>query len=584
MGSLRARHWILILALPALCHLPVLWGEFNFDDVASVLRNPKIEDLGPLRRPDMTPASRWLFYVSLSLDVALWGKSPGPMHATNLAFHLGNVALLALLLVRLGRLRRDPHPLRLAVAGALLFGLHPLTTSGTCYIAQRGTLMVGTLLLGMFHVLLSAAAGSHPLRHGFLGLLLWILAVLAKPNGIVLPLCALALPLLLPAASEARRRIGIWLAAAVPLCLAAGLWGLSLGMRTPYFRTTWDTYALSQCRVLWRYLALAVLPVHQSIDPGAIPSTGWLAPASTLAGIAALALAALLIRWSRLPWLAAGSWMALAALLPEASVLGLPDLMFEYRMYVPMLGLCLAAAPLLAGLRLRAPTACLILLGCFSSLTAARAQAWREDLDLWREALRHAPAKTRIHANLSVRSRLRNDGHTAERILRRSLRIQRTPEQYRDLALILLERGDASGSADAARAALRLRPGQSDCLPLLGRALWHQGDAHGALPPLVEAAQRYPEDAAVHMDLGRVLSRLGRHREAEAAFSRVVQVAPDDPVGWANLATARKACGMTEGAAKAREKALALARRDRAYRGLEETLSTDGTLIPDPSP
>ena len=42
MASLSRRDWALVLGLPALAYLPVLWGTFNFDDVATILLNPEM--------------------------------------------------------------------------------------------------------------------------------------------------------------------------------------------------------------------------------------------------------------------------------------------------------------------------------------------------------------------------------------------------------------------------------------------------------------------------------------------------------------------------------------------------------------
>lgn len=603
---LDRRAWLLIVGLPLAVYLPVLWGSFNLDDIATVLRNPGLGNWTAALKRLRDPGARGLFYLSLVLDHAIWGMRPGGYHLTNLLTHLLNVVLLATLVRRLWRLRQGPGAGSAALAAGLLFGLHPLASSAACYVAQRGTLMVGTALLLVLHLLLRMTEAP-PSGRWKLGALAWLgswLGLLSKPNGVMIPLCALGLLPFQPP-GPGRERLQRWLAFAVPVALAVGLWGIHQAMQTPYQHATWDLYALTQLRVVWRYAGLCLLPFHQSLDPDVAASTGWLDPTTTLLGACGLLAAVWTAFTRRSPWIRSGVLVALLALLPESSVVGLPDRMFEHRMYVPLLGLVLAATPFLS--RLRALPALPLLL-CLACLTAGRSVRWQSESALWREALRQAPRKLRVHANLSVRYRQQGRPERAGRVVRRAIRIRPMSAQYRDLALIALDRGETDAGLAALEPVFRAQPGRPDCLPVLGRLQLLAGRFDAAADALTRARSAYPDDEGILLDLATALAlagrldeaarlrpelrRLGsaeallilgtlqgsqgRLREAAECLAAHTSLEPGNPVGWANLAHTLERLGERERAREARRHAIAACGESPAYAGLRRALEGEG--------
>src|SRR5262249_36459551 len=74
---------------------------------------------------------RPLVLVSFIVDYQVWGLNPFGYHLTNLLVHLCTVLALFLLLEKL---LRDAVP---ALAGSLLFALHPVQTSAVAWVAGR---------------------------------------------------------------------------------------------------------------------------------------------------------------------------------------------------------------------------------------------------------------------------------------------------------------------------------------------------------------------------------------------------------------------------------------------------------------
>jgi len=85
-------------------------------------------------------------------------------------------------------------------------------------------------------------------------------------------------------------------------------------------------------------------------------------------------------------------------------------------------------------------------------------------------------------------------------------------------------------------------------LRLLAAARLRQGDAQAALDILLPLAPSQPTWAALQLDLGVVLGRLGRGEEAIAALRRAVALQPDLPQAWRELGDHLMAAGEQDAA------------------------------------
>ncbi len=83
-----------------------------------------------------------LAVVSLAINYASAGESPGAYHATNLFIHALNIFLAWLFLFRLTRKRT------VAGIGALLFAIHPMNVEPVAWLSARSTLIFTSFYLG----------------------------------------------------------------------------------------------------------------------------------------------------------------------------------------------------------------------------------------------------------------------------------------------------------------------------------------------------------------------------------------------------------------------------------------------------
>ena len=127
-----------------------------------------------------------LTWLSLLLDVTLFGHKAAGFHFTNLVLHAANTVLVY------GLLRRATgDPWRAALVAAL-WAVHPLRVESVAWITERkDVLSVFLALLALLAYLRAAATGK--LRHHALVAALLALGLLAKPMLVTLPALLLLL-------------------------------------------------------------------------------------------------------------------------------------------------------------------------------------------------------------------------------------------------------------------------------------------------------------------------------------------------------------------------------------------------------
>src|SRR4051812_8023553 len=138
----------LLIGLTVGVFWPVWRFDFiNFDDPIYVSENPQVlhgfnhESINWAFRTGY--ASNWhpLTWLSLMLDVQLFGSKPGVHHAVNLFFHAANVLLLFLVLLRMTK------ALWRSAFVAALFAIHPLHVESVAWIAERKDVLSGFFFL-----------------------------------------------------------------------------------------------------------------------------------------------------------------------------------------------------------------------------------------------------------------------------------------------------------------------------------------------------------------------------------------------------------------------------------------------------
>lgn len=589
-GRQPAFHLLLIAAIGLFAYSDSFIVPFVFDDRWTIVTNPRIRDLSRFFTDPATFAAfprRFLGFLTLALNYRLGGLEVAGYHAVNLALHLAT----ALLFYRFCRLLPAPRATgespatRLAMLiPPLLFVAHPAQTQAVTYITQRFTLLAALLYLLSCTLYLDAGrkreAGEPPRRiaprYGG-ALLAGLCAMFAKEIAFTLPLaiCLLECALFRGTLRQRLCRLGPFLALlpVIPLLtlLSGGneqelavLGGAPAASSLP----TREAYLFTQPAVLVTYLRLLLLPVNQTLDYDFPLFHSLLAP-PVLAGIglaaALLTAAAMLFRQST-PFArqaAVGICWFFLTLAVEA-IVPLADVVNEHRLYLPSIGMALAAGALAAALAERfsprpviAMAAAIVLL--LATATWQRNLTWGDELLLWSDAAAKTPGKARPRYNLGVVLSRRGLLDAAENEFRAALAIDPRHARARyNLGVIRASRGEYAAARSDYEAALALDPALAEAHNALGSLRAATGNLAQAIASYREALRLDPALADARNNLGAALAATGRTEAAIVEIESAVRLNPDNADYRRNLARAYDQLGLRTKAALERARADAL--------------------------
>jgi tetratricopeptide (TPR) repeat protein len=415
----RSGAWLWVLAVVGAvvvvfwAYSPALKGEFLFDDNVLPFSLPKAE----------APWSVWIGQIRPVLMFTYWinsrisAEDPYSYHVFNVILHCLTSLLMFPMVRRLLEWSGAQAPLRNLLAGfaALLFLLHPVQAESVAYLAGRSEALSVLLVFASFTVFLyrPRPAVSWPVAAAVLAL--FGAAVLSKEHTMVLP----ALLLLTdywwnPGFSFQGIRRNWKLYLPMALGAAAGVaffWNLILGIGTGGSAGfgikdfTWYQYFFTECRALFVYIGMFVLPVNLTADWDFPISTTILDRGAIFGLLALVALAAAAWRYRRrFPLASYGYFVFLLLMSPTSSILPIKDPIAERRLYFPMFGLLLILVDLLSRLKVdrRAlAAACLIVALAAAGATRARAAVWADPVSLWEDTVRKSPRKRRAHFQLA---------------------------------------------------------------------------------------------------------------------------------------------------------------------------------------
>jgi tetratricopeptide (TPR) repeat protein len=584
----------MIVAVIVLIYSNTFTAPFAFDDIGSIVENSAIRnlhnftdtasfaqaDIAGTLRPLLK--TRYMGYLSFALNYAVHGLNVKGYHLVNILIHIINSLLVYLLLLLTFRTpsfcgataapAASPSSgsrTFVALFTALLFAVHPIQTQAVTYIVQRFA-----SLAALFYLLSLVAYVRFRLAdeaRSFSGYTFYALALAATALAMKTKEFSLLLPLMIGLyewaffAGAIKKRI----LHLVPFALTSAIIPLSM-MHVSAAKVSGalgdisrGDYLLTQFRVIMTYLRLLILPVGQNLDYDfPVCKTFFSAEVlpSFLALSALLAVALWLLRLSRHGKRQDSGWLLLAAcgllwffvaMLPESSVIPIADVIFEHRMYLPSIGLFLAAtvaAELLIArvshryvhARKTAVAVMAALVAVLSATAYARNAVWSDQLRLTEDIAKKSPAKARPQFNLGLVYWLQ--GRADEAIVAYANVIRIDPAYsagvYNNLGVALMSRGRVDEAIRVYQAGMLIDRRDGDLHFNLARAYTGQGRIDEAVAEFKAALQRKPDDADVHFYLGTAYGSQGAIDLAIKEYTVVLGLRPNDEWVRNNLGTA----------------------------------------------
>jgi tetratricopeptide (TPR) repeat protein len=506
-----------LIALTLLTFMGVITCDFsNWDDTYTVANDPGLNPptwaaLGRhWKRADMDiymPLTQtvWAGIATVarvsSPDEAGVALNPYPFHLANLIAHIAAVLLVYSILQSLGC---RPIP---AAIGAGLFAVHSVQVESVAWVSGLKDVLCGLFCLCALRLWIVPSSRSGWFR-SVAACFAYLLALLAKPSAITLPLIAAAVAIFLLRwpVSKTTIRLLPWIALAVVFAIIARRAQPADNVPHPPL----SQRPLIAADVVWFYARKIIWPGELGIDYGKTPSAilfqGPLLLAAKLVALV-VPLAVALVMRRRFPALLASIAIFIAAICP---VLGLVPFDFQeystaadHYLYVAMLGPALLVASLVQlrpGWLVR--TACVVWIAMLGLYSFRQTTYWKNGISLMEHAIAVNPQSWVSHLNLSN---------------------------------VLLPASPARALTEA-KQACSLRPDNALCYRALTNALLATNQPQEALKAAQEAVRLRPWDAATQIDLGRAFDAAGDWTNAVAAYRKSLEFDPANPDATCNLA------------------------------------------------
>ncbi len=548
----RPRPWLTaaccltVLVCVVLAYGRTLGQDFvDWDDPVHVLRNPYLDPPTAVHLQYFWTHSYEKLYIPLSYMVfagltmlARPGDrqqsfshedtllDPHVFHAANLGLHAVNALLVFFLLRRLLGLPGLSHfdrerPLEpFALAGTLLFALHPVQVESVAWISELRGLLSALFTLASILLFLRADQSFRSASY-WVSILFGACALLSKPSAVVLPLFLIVLDRWCVGRSWRTCLLAVlpWVVIDIPfVLLTRSIQQVSAAMTAPW----WGRFFIAGDSLEF-YLGKLLAPVSLNIDYGRKPATvlanrsayvEWLVPAAVAFLVS---LAARRPHHAR-PWVAAGALLSLAAVLP---VLGLTPFAYQEHstvadryLYLAMLG----PAFLLAAGLFHVPARWLaVALGTTAAglaalwfLTATQVKHWDNSLSLYSYAVTENPNSAGLRINYGVT--LDQAGHPSEAIQQWGMAIKIDPAYprlsivYVDIGIALTQEGDRADGMTAFQKAVAAEPGYALAHQDLGQAYLEEGDLTHAVDEFQTALRLEPTNKRAAAGLSKALA------------------------------------------------------------------------------
>jgi len=500
--------------------------------------------------------TRYVAYLSFALNYRIHRFDVRGYHIVNLAIHVIN-ALLVYLLVRLffatpalslSSLRSKSGTI--AFFSALLFVAHPIQTEAVTYVMQRLACLAAMFyLLSVVLYLKSRIAAGRRIRYGlYLGSIACAaLAMKTKENAFTLPITLALFDFVLLTGSVRERFARLSPLLATLLIVPLTLFFLnSSKVAVPGQAGTSSAlgYLLTQFGVIVSYLGLLAVPINQSILHDRPHAVSLFQPEVLLSVSLLTLLFGAGVYWSfrsrpdqpAQRVIGLGILWFFITLSVESSIIPLPIVLCEYRVYLPSVGVIfgvvtgihvLAEAHSVRRYTMVAPVILGTIVILYSAATLARNDVWKKGA-IWQDALEKNPKSGALR--LQVGQALERQGRTDEAIelyeSALSLGMNHPRIKY-ELGAAYLRSGRLKEAEAAYQEVVRALPDFAEAHFALGNILARQGRYEESVHEYEETIRLNPGHLDAHINLGGVYVQMTRYAAALQELREVLKQSPN---------------------------------------------------------
>lgn len=402
------------------------FSTFHFDDFRTIVNNPSVRNIYNLGDIWNFWPNRFITFVSLALNYRWGGLGVFGYHLFNFLLHLGSAILVwyfTILTLNTPLMQKESiaaYAKLISLFAGTVFLLHPIQTQPVNYIIQRATLLAVFFYMASLSLYVKArlrdknTPGSGIGKVYYIGSLLSaILSMFSKEMAISLPLtiCLYELCFIKTKEHFGLKYVIPFLAIipVIPLTMfltkSVDVFGMHrISEDSPGISS--GHYFLTQLRVMVTYLRLAILPLNQNLDYDYPVAKSMLdIPVVSSLLFLLLILVSAFRFFDKFKLAAFGIFWFFITLLPESSVIPIKDVIFEHRLYLPIVGFSLfLPSGLYYLLKERSVKFTVIILSFlivgYSVMTYQRNRVWKDEFTLLSDTIKKSPYKARPYNDL----------------------------------------------------------------------------------------------------------------------------------------------------------------------------------------
>jgi Flp pilus assembly protein TadD len=596
----------LISVIGLLAYSNTFTVPFQFDDDGYIVNNPIIRNFHYFLHPSeittlnqQSPTAfplglryafmtRFLGYFSLAINYHLHGLDVVGYHVVNLLLHIINGFLVYLILRKTFRTDVFSNPAAeigsnsydvIALLSSLLFVCHPIQTHAVTYITSRFVLLATFFfLLSLFLYISSRNATADGKRHVLYAaaLLSAAAAMVTKEFTFTLPIVIVLYELIFLSGSRLERikalapfSLTLVIIPALVFKQQGTLHSLDSTMRVitaaDVSQISRSDYLLTQFRVIMTYIRLLFFPVNQNINHD-VPVYHSLLQLPVFASftvlLALISLAVYLCfvspkarSYPVLKILSFGILWFFITLSVESSIIPLGELIAEYRLYLPSIGMIVAFVSLAVFVAERFPQSKMLnktvisvffalALSAFLIATYVRNKVWKDEITLWENTVKNSPALVRPHQNLGMYYIMRGRLEDARNELVTALKLDPNNFQlHNNLGMLFKKLGDYDSAIREFKTVIAIMPSDPMVHYNLGNVYLEQGRLQEAIQEYKTNLKDVPDYDDAHNNLGIAYERSGQLREAIKEFTTAIALNPRNANAKNNLANCMRKIG-----------------------------------------
>ncbi len=516
-------------------------NQFVYDDVEFVVRNSYIKDLGnwSLFFSDISSQSEFIRFshyrplvtLSFAFDYAIGGLNPVVFHVTNFLLHGLNSILIFWLI---GLLFKDDL---LALATALLWGLHPVQTEAVSWVAGRGGIMATSfyLLSAISYIKWRLQSKRRWLACSGLA---FLAGLFCKEMVVVLPLLLILIDYLEDSGGKHLRKK--WWFYLVLLIIAGVFWLIRAhvvgGLAMPL---TWsdDFFEIlsTMSRVMGRYFFLLFVPLGLRADYQ-FPVTSALLRADVILILTLIIglLYSIFYFREKKPLVSLSLGFFFINILPVSNLIPFQVIIAERFLYLPLLGFSLLCAHLIVGLKKWSKSLVygVLLLIClvYIGLTWRQNKVWRNEGTLWTRVIKLEPENTKARYGLGTFYLNRGQYDRAAAELEVAVRLDDTSYlAFNNLGALYKMRQDYQRAIPYFKRAIELKRDLTEAYFNLSDSYAALRDYRNTAAVLERLKEILPESPDLYYRLVLAYQELGQIQQARLNYQKLNRLYPDYP-------------------------------------------------------